>query len=134
MHATENVNIDQRINATCCKKEKGPTLDLKHISTGQELVSQLPGLLLYIDLVELYAHYLFFLLQLMDKYDIKQLDLKWLRSQIGIVSQEPVLFDRSIAENIAYGDNSRQVSMPEIIDSARNANIHEFITSLPEVI
>ena len=44
-----------------------------------------------------------------------------------------MLFDRSIAENIAYGDNSRTVPMDEIINAARNSNIHEFISSLPEV-
>jgi ABC-type multidrug transport system fused ATPase/permease subunit len=56
-----------------------------------------------------------------------------LRSQVGIVSQEPILFDCSIAENIAYGDNSRTPGMDEIIKAARDANIHEFITSLPDV-
>ncbi|KAH9508579.1 ATP-dependent translocase ABCB1 [Bulinus truncatus] len=64
--------------------------------------------------------------------DVRKLNLKWLRSQIGIVSQEPILFDRSIAENIAYGDNTRVVTMDEIMQAARGANIHEFITSLPE--
>ncbi|KAK6964306.1 multidrug resistance protein 1A, partial [Biomphalaria glabrata] len=64
--------------------------------------------------------------------DVRQINLQWLRSQIGIVSQEPVLFDRSIAENIAYGDNSRVVTMPEIIQAARGANIHDFISSLPD--
>ncbi|XP_060595692.1 ATP-dependent translocase ABCB1-like [Ruditapes philippinarum] len=68
----------------------------------------------------------------MDKYNIKDLNLQWLRSQIGIVSQEPVLFDRSIGENIAYGDNTRKVEMQEVIQAARNANIHDFISSLPE--
>ncbi|XP_048754275.2 phosphatidylcholine translocator ABCB4-like isoform X2 [Ostrea edulis] len=63
--------------------------------------------------------------------DLKSLNLKWLRSQMGIVSQEPMLFDTSIAENIAYGDNSREVPMDEIITAARNANIHNFIESLP---
>ncbi|XP_033100770.1 ATP-dependent translocase ABCB1-like isoform X2 [Anneissia japonica] len=67
-----------------------------------------------------------------DNFEIKALNVKWLRSQIGLVSQEPVLFDLSIAENIAYGDNSRQVSMEEIIEAAKDANIHDFITSLPE--
>jgi len=56
-----------------------------------------------------------------------------LRSQLGIVSQEPVLFDRTIADNIAYGDTSRDVEMQEIIEAAKNANIHNFITSLPQV-
>ncbi|XP_049765078.1 multidrug resistance protein homolog 49-like [Schistocerca cancellata] len=54
-----------------------------------------------------------------------------LRSQMGIVSQEPVLFDRTIAENIAYGDNSRAVSMDEIMAAAKAANIHTFVASLP---
>ena len=49
------------------------------------------------------------------------------------MSQEPVLFDASIRDNIAYGDNSREVSMAEIIEAARNANIHGFIESLPQV-
>ena len=59
--------------------------------------------------------------------------IQWLRSQIGIVSQEPILFDSSIADNIAYGDNSREVPMDEIIAAARKANIHQFIESLPQV-
>ncbi|KAK3108991.1 hypothetical protein FSP39_020354 [Pinctada imbricata] len=67
-----------------------------------------------------------------DDVDIKELNLQWLRSQIGIVSQEPVLFDTSIAENISYGDNSRSVEMDEIITAARSANIHNFINSLPQ--
>ncbi|KAK3108334.1 hypothetical protein FSP39_005774 [Pinctada imbricata] len=63
--------------------------------------------------------------------NIKSMNVQWLRRQIGIVSQEPILFDASIAENIAYGDNFRDVSMDEIITAARNANIHNFISSLP---
>lgn len=59
--------------------------------------------------------------------------LACLRSQIGLVSQEPVLFDRTIAENIAYGDNSRLVPMDEIITAARQANMHAFVTKLPAV-
>ncbi|XP_076438744.1 ATP-dependent translocase ABCB1-like [Babylonia areolata] len=65
-------------------------------------------------------------------YSVKELNLQHLRAQIGIVSQEPVLFDRSLAENIAYGDNERVVSMDEIIAAARAANIHEFIAALPK--
>jgi ATP-binding cassette subfamily B (MDR/TAP) protein 1 len=59
--------------------------------------------------------------------------LELLRAQMGIVSQEPVLFDRTIAENIAYGDNSREVPMEDIVTAAENANIHKFISSLPLV-
>lgn len=69
-----------------------------------------------------------------DDEDIKIMDLKTLRSQLGIVSQEPNLFDRTIAENIAYGANHRKVPMDEIIDAAKSANIHNFINSLPMVI
>ncbi|KAM4028831.1 ATP-binding cassette sub-family B member 5-like isoform 1-T1 [Anomaloglossus baeobatrachus] len=69
---------------------------------------------------------------LFDKQAAKGLNVQWLRNQIGIVSQEPVLFDRSIAENIAYGDNSREVPMGEIEQAAKAANIHSFIEELPE--
>ncbi|KAF3691922.1 Multidrug resistance protein 1 [Channa argus] len=51
---------------------------------------------------------------------------------IGIVSQEPVLFDCTLAENIAYGDNSRTVTMEEIVAAAKAANIHNFVETLPE--
>ena len=71
--------------------------------------------------------------QAVDDLDVKSLNIKWLRSQMGIVSQEPVLFSYSIAENIAYGDNSRQVSLEEIEAAAKAANIHSFINTLPKV-
>ncbi|NXU20405.1 MDR1 protein, partial [Pardalotus punctatus] len=69
---------------------------------------------------------------LFDGKNAKALNIQWLRAQIGIVSQEPILFDFSIAENIAYGDNSRQVSFEEIVSAAKEANIHSFIDSLPD--
>jgi ABC-type multidrug transport system fused ATPase/permease subunit len=69
----------------------------------------------------------------MNGKDISLVQLNHLRAQLGIVSQEPVLFDFTIAENIAYGDNSRTVPMEEIIDAAKKANIHGFISSLPLV-
>ena len=50
---------------------------------------------------------------------------------MGLVSQEPVLFDRTIAENIMYGDNAREVRMDEVVTAAQKANIHDFIASLP---
>lgn len=56
-----------------------------------------------------------------------------LRSKLSIVSQEPVLFNRTIAENIAYGDNTRDVPMHEIIEAAKTANVHNFIVQLPQV-
>ncbi|KAL3284931.1 hypothetical protein HHI36_019063 [Cryptolaemus montrouzieri] len=66
-----------------------------------------------------------------DDTDIRTIDLQHLRKQFGIVSQEPSLFDRTIAANIAYGNNHKNVTEEEIIEAARNANIHEFISSLP---
>uniref|UniRef100_A0A672U1T8 ATP binding cassette subfamily B member 1 n=1 Tax=Strigops habroptila TaxID=2489341 RepID=A0A672U1T8_STRHB len=69
---------------------------------------------------------------LFDGKNIKELNIKWLRAQIGIVSQEPILFDCTIGENIAYGDNSRHVSHEEIVNAAKEANIHSFIDSLPD--
>ncbi|KAG8514703.1 ATP-binding cassette sub-family B member 5, partial [Galemys pyrenaicus] len=69
---------------------------------------------------------------LFDGVDAKELNIQWLRSQIAIVSQEPVLFNCSIAENIAYGDNSRVVPLDEIKEVANAANIHSFIEGLPE--
>ncbi|KAH8277612.1 hypothetical protein KR018_002116 [Drosophila ironensis] len=59
--------------------------------------------------------------------------LDTLRSKLGLVSQEPVLFDRTIAENIAYGNNFRDdVSMQEIIEAAKKSNIHNFVSALPQ--
>uniref|UniRef100_A0A672QJT4 ATP-binding cassette sub-family B member 5 n=1 Tax=Sinocyclocheilus grahami TaxID=75366 RepID=A0A672QJT4_SINGR len=69
---------------------------------------------------------------MLDDNDAMQLNIHWLRLQIGIVSQEPVLFDCSLAENIAYGDNSRKVSQQEIEEAAKAANIHSFIEGLPQ--
>ncbi|XP_040591761.1 ATP-dependent translocase ABCB1 isoform X2 [Mesocricetus auratus] len=68
----------------------------------------------------------------LDGKEVKQLNVQWLRAHLGIVSQEPILFDCSIAENIAYGDNSRVVSQEEIVRAAKEANIHQFIESLPD--
>ena len=66
-----------------------------------------------------------------EEQDIKKLNVPFVRSKLGIVSQEPVLFDRTIADNIRYGDNTRDVSMEEVIEAARKANIHSFVSGLP---
>ncbi|KAM7540183.1 hypothetical protein Aperf_G00000040540 [Anoplocephala perfoliata] len=68
----------------------------------------------------------------MDGRDIRTLAPNWIRQQIGIVSQEPNLFELSIGENIAYGDNSREVTMEEIIEAAKEANVHDFVQTLPQ--
>ncbi|XP_057195494.1 ATP-dependent translocase ABCB1 [Triplophysa rosa] len=69
---------------------------------------------------------------LADGMDTRRLNLAWLRTQLGLVSQEPILFDCTIAENIQYGDNSRVVSQEEIEEAAKKANIHSFIIGLPD--
>lgn len=68
-----------------------------------------------------------------DGVNLKDLNLQWVRRQVGLVGQEPVLFDASIAENIAYGDNFREIPMDEIVRVAKSANIHNFISTLPLV-
>ena len=67
---------------------------------------------------------------LMDGIDVREVTLKSLRAQIGIVTQETVLFDESIASNIAYG--SPGASRAEIETAARAAHAHEFVAALPE--
>ncbi|XP_039763141.1 multidrug resistance protein homolog 49-like [Pararge aegeria] len=69
----------------------------------------------------------------LDNRDTRaSLTLPRLRRQLGVVQQEPVLFDRTIADNIAYGDSNRKVTTQEIIAAAKAANIHSFIVSLPK--
>ena len=76
-------------------------------------------------------------LKLLQSYNIHKFRIVVLvipMSSIIHMLQEPVLFDRTLAENIKYGDNSRDVSMDEVVEAARKANIHSFITSLPQVL
>ncbi|XP_047061877.1 ABC transporter B family member 1 [Lolium rigidum] len=67
---------------------------------------------------------------MLDGVELKDLKLRWLRSQIGLVSQEPALFATSIRENLLLGrDSATQVEMEE---AARVANAHSFIIKLPD--
>jgi subfamily B ATP-binding cassette protein MsbA len=66
---------------------------------------------------------------LVDNVDIAGVTLKSLRSQIGIVTQEPILFPGTIAQNIAYG--LPHASRDEIVSAAKQAFAHEFITEKP---
>ena len=66
-----------------------------------------------------------------DGHDIKDLNLKWLRDQIGVVSQEPVLFAATIADNIGYGHPD--ATQDQIKAAAIEANAHDFIVKLPQV-
>ncbi|CAI5448149.1 unnamed protein product [Caenorhabditis angaria] len=66
-----------------------------------------------------------------DGSEIRTLNPENIRSQIAIVSQEPTLFDCSIAENIVYGLDPTTVNLDMVQNAAKLANIHQFITSLP---
>uniref|UniRef100_A0A8C3Y8R8 Bile salt export pump n=1 Tax=Catharus ustulatus TaxID=91951 RepID=A0A8C3Y8R8_CATUS len=68
---------------------------------------------------------------LIDGHDSKNVNVQFLRSKIGIVSQEPVLFDCSIADNIKYGSNTKEVTMEKVIEAAQKAQLHDFVMSLP---
>jgi ATP-binding cassette subfamily B (MDR/TAP) protein 1 len=66
---------------------------------------------------------------MLDYENLKDLQLHWLRENIGIVSQEPVLFDMTIAENISYGKDN--ATKEEIETAAKQVNLHDFILTLP---
>lgn len=66
---------------------------------------------------------------LLDGNDLRSLSLRWLRSHVGLVQQEPILFSTSIRDNIIYGRHNATES--EITEASRVANAHHFISSLP---
>lgn len=68
---------------------------------------------------------------LLDGVELKEYPRRYLRSQIGIVEQEPFLFSRSIRENITYGVG-KKVNQSEIEMAAKSAAVHDVITSFPE--
>ena len=67
---------------------------------------------------------------LIDNQDIKQVTQESLRQQIALVPQEPILFHRSLAENIAYGNP--KATKKQIEQAAKLAHAHDFITKLPQ--
>lgn len=68
---------------------------------------------------------------LLDGANVQKLKLSWLRQQMGLVSQEPILFNETIRTNIAYGKQG-EATEQEIITATRAANAHNFITALPQ--
>ncbi|KAG2226168.1 hypothetical protein INT45_003313 [Circinella minor] len=68
---------------------------------------------------------------LLDGNDLKDINLKWLRTQIGVVSQEPVLFNMTIRQNLLMGVHE-QVSEEAVVDACKKANCHTFISKLPK--
>ncbi|XP_060007438.1 bile salt export pump isoform X2 [Lagenorhynchus albirostris] len=69
---------------------------------------------------------------MIDGHDSKNVNVQFLRSKIGIVSQEPVLFACSIVDNIKYGDNTKEIPTEKVIEAAKQAQLHDFVMSLPE--
>ncbi|KAG1472412.1 hypothetical protein G6F56_001552 [Rhizopus delemar] len=67
----------------------------------------------------------------LDGHNLRDYNVAWLRSQIGVVSQEPVLFNMSIKQNLLMGI-SKQVSNDEIVDACKKANCHSFVSQLPD--
>lgn len=67
---------------------------------------------------------------MIDGVSLRDLNIHSLREQLCIVSQEPVLFDCSIRDNITYG-LQKEVSFEDIKHAATLANIHNFVSSLP---
>ena len=68
---------------------------------------------------------------LLNGMDIKEFRLSWLRQQMGLVGQEPILFNESIRANIAYGKEGIATE-EEITAAAKASNAHQFICALPE--
>ncbi|ROT36004.1 multidrug resistance protein [Sodiomyces alkalinus F11] len=75
----------------------------------------------------------------LDDHDISKLNLRWLRQQMSLVSQEPTLFATTIFHNIRHGligtkheHESEEKQRELVIDAAKKANAHDFITQLPE--
>ena len=66
----------------------------------------------------------------LDGVDLKDFNVQFLRGQLGLVGQEPVLFDTTIAENIRFG--LKDATQQQIESAAKQANAHSFITSFPD--
>lgn len=77
---------------------------------------------------------------LLDGMDIRELNVRWLRTSVRIVQQEPTLFNGTVFENVAYGlagteyiNASREEQLERVIEACKAAYAHEFIEGLPEV-
>lgn len=68
---------------------------------------------------------------LLDRVGVQKFKVSWLRQQMGLVSQEPILFNETIRANIAYGKKG-DVSEEEIVAAAKSSNAHNFISALPQ--
>ncbi|KAL1915703.1 uncharacterized protein VTP21DRAFT_6462 [Calcarisporiella thermophila] len=117
---------------------KGLTLDIPAGQTVALVGASGSGKSTIIQLVERFYDPLVGYVYL-DDMDIRGLDLQWLRRQIALVSQEPTLFNATIAENVAAGlvgteweNRPHEMRMERIIEACKIANAHEFIMNLPQ--
>jgi ATP-binding cassette, subfamily B (MDR/TAP), member 1 len=62
--------------------------------------------------------------------DVTELNVRWLRDQLGLVSQQPILFDCSIEDNIRYGLPG--ATHEQVVEAAKQANAHNFIMGFPD--
>lgn len=69
---------------------------------------------------------------MIDGHEVSSLNLHYLRNLIGVVSQEPILFDCTIEENIRFG--REDITETELINAAKMANAEQFIKQLPKVV
>ena len=78
-------------------------------------------------------HIYFFFRAVYQFYSIKSLNIKSLRTQIGLVGQEPILFPESIKQNILLGADpaGKDASLRDVIEACKKSNVHEFINELP---
>ena len=70
---------------------------------------------------------------LIDGTDVQSYNVNWLRKHVGIVSQEPILFAMTIAENIRLAAGRDDVTDDDIVNAAKMANAHNFIMQWPDV-
>ncbi|KAI7900844.1 putative ABC transporter protein [Cokeromyces recurvatus] len=68
---------------------------------------------------------------ILDGHDLKDYNVAWLRSQIGVVSQEPVLFNMTIKQNLLMGV-VKEITNDDIVAACKKANCHSFISQLPD--
>lgn len=66
----------------------------------------------------------------LDGADLRKISPEWLRQKVGVVSQEPLLFSCSVADNVKYGRTT--ATMAEVVAAAKAANAHDFVSRFPE--
>ena len=131
--AFNNVNFFYPTRADC-QVLKGLTLDVKKGETVALVGQSGCGKSTCIQLVQRFYDGTAGSVEL-DGIPVNQLNVKWLRSQIGFVQQEPILFDKSIKENVLYGNsnlNEKTLTDEDVRKACLDANAADFIETLPD--